>query len=191
MRCTHRARLSTDLDTIQNIANWCRETDQLRLATRQASAPSSFPFSVQASALQTRPTPETMSCHSFRKFSPLLREAILPIPANSWRTYFCSYQVASRDISPEKSPRSLSAPLSRTEQKSGAFPTLSLMLECAARIFAQMLAQKIGVAHPAINVLVGAPERAHEKTRIENAPRDYHVDALPYPAFSLEISGFY
>ena len=53
-----------------------------------------------------------------------------------------------------------------------------------------MLAQKIGVAHPAINVLVGAPERAHEKTRIENAPRDYHVDALPYPAFSLEISGF-
>ena len=40
-------------------------------------------------------------------------------------------------------------------------------------IFAQMLAQKIGVAHPAINVIREAPERAQGKTRIENAPRDY------------------
>ena len=53
----------------------------------------------------------------------------------------------------------------------GALPTLSLMLECAARISAQILAQKIGVAHPAINVLKEAPERAHTKTQIENAPR--------------------
>ena len=29
-----------------------------------------------------------------------------------------------------------------------------------------------------------------KKTRIENAPRDYHVDALPYPAFALEITSF-
>ena len=40
-------------------------------------------------------------------------------------------------------------------------------------IFAQMLAQKIGVAHPTINVLKEAPLRAHAKTQIENAPRDY------------------
>ena len=64
------------------------------------------------------------------------------------------------------------------------------MLECAADDLREMLAQKIGVAHPAINVLRGVPERAQYKTRIENAPRDYHVDALPYPAFQLEISRF-
>ena len=40
-------------------------------------------------------------------------------------------------------------------------------------IFAQMFAQKIGVAHPAINVLREAPERAYNETTIENAPRDY------------------
>ena len=74
---------------------------------------------------------------------------------------------------------------------SGTPHILSPTLECAARIFAQMLAQKIGVTHPAINVIEGAPERAHDKTRIEDAPRDYHVDALPYPAFTLEISRFY
>lgn len=49
-------------------------------------------------------------------------------------------------------------------------------------IFAQMLAQKIGVAHPAINVVTEAPERALIKTRIENAPRVSTRDAFPYPA---------
>ena len=60
---------------------------------------------------------------------------------------------------------------------------------CAAD-FSRKCSRKIGVAHPAINVVREAPERAYDKTRIESAPRDYHVDALPYSALSLEISGF-
>ena len=71
------------------------------------------------------------------------------------------------------------------------------MLECAADdLRANTRAEIGGQPQAAVrprtlyHVITGAPERAQEKTRIENAPRGLHVTRPRIPPFLSEISGF-